>query len=306
MVFVWRGSGITVPIFLFLSGFMMSYWFEDTRLSNYPYFGWTLFWAGIILTLQGAAVWGGGKPDPDTGQVHIKKGHDFFWIPVVFWGLAFLGFGIYYINKPAASFYIPSTTPTTESNEPYSDFEQRTVNIYNPYDDSVEIVISNLATKEEIITTDVPGLSTRYKEFACVPYYIAVDGVERAERMRVTVARDRTANEYAEAWYILGGAMDAVLIDVTEVCTEESDREDMIAVDWISKVKERYNGKQLVEPFVKYEASKKPVIYGISDDLPQSHTKRERIYALVPVENRNKLVEEDLDYWILSKFYDNP
>ncbi|OFZ65851.1 MAG: hypothetical protein A3D92_12895 [Bacteroidetes bacterium RIFCSPHIGHO2_02_FULL_44_7] len=304
MVFVWRGSGITVPIFLFLSGFIMSNWYDDTRLGNYPFLGWTLFWAGIVLTLQGVAVWGGGKPDPDTGEVHIKKGHDFFWIPVLFWGLACIGFGIYFVNQPEAGAFTSSTTPPTESSEPYSKYEERMVNIYNPFDDSMQIVISDLATKEEIISTTVPAHSTRYKSFACVPYYLAVDGVERSERMRVTVARDRTANEYAEAWHILGGAMDVVLIDVTDVCDSAVVRDDIIAINWISKVKERYNGKQLVEPFVKYQASKKPVIFGINDDLPMSHRKRERVYAVVPVDDRNKLDEAYLDAWIISKCFE--
>jgi len=304
MVFVWRGSGITVPIFLFLSGLIMTNWYDDTRMGNYPFIGWTLFWAGIILTLQGVAVWGGGKPDPETGEVHIKKGHDFFWIPVVLWGLGFLGFGIYFINKPVSSGFIPSTPPPTESAEPYSKYEERMVNIYNPYEDSMQLVITDLATKVEIISTTVPALSTRYKLFDCVPYYVAVNGVERAERMRVTVARGRTANEYSEAWHIIGGAQDVVLIDVTDVCDSSVVREDIIKINWISKVKERYNGKQLVEPFVKYEASKKPVVFGINDDLPLSHKKRERIYALVPVDDRNKLDEDYLDTWIISKCFE--
>jgi len=99
MIFIWRGTGITVPIFFFISAWITSYWFEDTRLGNSAFIGWSMLWAGILLSLQGLAIYGGGLPDEETGEVPPKTYNDFFWIPVIIWGLGFIGLSIWLINK---------------------------------------------------------------------------------------------------------------------------------------------------------------------------------------------------------------
>ncbi len=301
MVFVWRGSGITVPIFLFISGWIMSFWFEDTRLGNYPFLGWSMLWAGIVLTLQGAAVWGGGTPDPETGEIPFRRGHDFFWIPVLFWGVGFIGLSIWLINKEPAPGFTSSTNETTV--EAYSDQAERTVNIYNPYEDSVDVLVSDLKTKEEIIEATIPPNSTRYKTFKCRPYYLQVNGSETKEKMRVHQAETHYSYEYDELWYILGGAMDMVLVDVTDVCDSTVTRPDIYDINWQSKIVERYNGKQIIEPYMEVSVTKKPIIYGVGDELPLTHKKRERIYTLIPVSSRTAVEEEYLDEWIIDLCY---
>lgn len=294
---VWRGSGITVPIFTFLSAYLMSFWYDDTRFGNYPYLGWTLLWAGILLTVQGAAVWGGGKPDPETGQIHIKKGHDFFFIPVLLWGLAWVGLSFWLINKEPTPTYIPSET-TSSSDSIYTLDDERMVNIYNPYSDSMEVTITDLITKEELVTTTIPGQFTQYKSFDLGTYYVENKTLEYTEKMRVKKGERSSMHEYNELWYVLDGAMDLVLVDVTEVCDSTLTEEEIAAIDWTSRVHEKYNGKQMVEPYVKYEIQEKPIIIGVGFDLPRSHTKREKVYALIPVNNRNKLEEALLDDWV--------
>ena len=293
---IWRGSGITVPIFTLLSGYIMSFWYEDTRIENYPYLGWTLLWSGILLTLQGAAVMGAGKPDPETGQIPLKKGHDFFFIPVLFWGLAWIGLSFWLINKSPEP--LPEIQDVAVDNV-YSLDNERMVNIYNPYLDSMEVVITDLKTKEEIISATIPPQYTNYKSFVCGPYYVEIPSLERTDKMRVQKGERSSMHEYNELWYVLGGSMDLVLVDVTEVCDSTATKEEIIAVNWTSRVIEKYNGKQMIEPYVKYEVQKKPIIIGVGFDLPMSHTKRERVYALIPVTNRNKLNEDLLDDWVL-------
>ena len=53
---IWRGFGIVVPIVLLISAWITSYWFEDTRVGNTSYLGWTLLWAGIVLILAALAA----------------------------------------------------------------------------------------------------------------------------------------------------------------------------------------------------------------------------------------------------------
>lgn len=293
---VWRGSGITVPIFTFLSGYIMSFWYDDTRMGNYPYLGWTLLWAGILLTLQGAAVWGGGKPDPDTGQIHVKKGHDFFYIPVLFWGLGWIALSLWLVNKEPDPVYV-SSEPETEA--VYTPEDERKVNIYNPYLDSMEVTVSDLRTKEEIITATIPPQYTNYDSFKCGPYYMKNNTLDVTGKMRVNPGKRNSMHEYNELWYVLDGAMDMVLVDVTSVCDSSVTQDEVIGIDWTTKIKEKYNGKQMIEPWVKYEAKHKPIIIGVGEALPLIHTKREQIYALIPVTNRNKLDEALLDDWVL-------
>jgi hypothetical protein len=295
---VWRGSGITVPIFTFLSGYLMSFWYDDTRIGNYPYLGWTLLWSGILLTLQGAAVWGGGKPDPETGQIPIKKGHDFFFIPVLFWGLAWVGLSFWLINKqPDAQFSPPPSDPVTDSAFILDD--ERMVNIYNPYLDSMEVTITDFKTKEELVATVIPPQYTQYKSFKIGTYLVENKTFEITQKMRVKKGERNSRREYTELWYVLDGEMDLVLVDVTEVCDASVTQEDIEAVNWIPKIYDKYNGKQVVDAFVEFDVKRKPILIGVGASLPKSHAEREKVYAFIPVMNRNKLDESLLDEWIV-------
>lgn len=95
MVFIWRGAGIMVPIVLFICCWICSYSFEDTRLGNPDYMGWSMIWAGIPLFIIGGLVAASNLPDAETGEKPEKSYNDFFFIPIWIWGLFFLGFGIY-------------------------------------------------------------------------------------------------------------------------------------------------------------------------------------------------------------------
>lgn len=95
MVFIWRGAGIMVPIVLFISCWICSYSFEDTRLGNPDYMGWSMFWAGIPLFIIGGLLAAGNLPDAETEEKPPKSYNDLFWIPIWIWGLFFIGFGLY-------------------------------------------------------------------------------------------------------------------------------------------------------------------------------------------------------------------
>jgi len=94
---IWRGAGIAVPIIFFICGWIVSYWFEDTRLGNPDFMGWTSFYAGIVTLLAGVVILGmGSEPKKlEPGEVPVRVRHDFFWIPVLIWGVILLGLSIY-------------------------------------------------------------------------------------------------------------------------------------------------------------------------------------------------------------------
>ena len=294
MVFVWRGSGITVPIFLLISGWITGYWFEDTRLGNSAFMGWTLLWAGIILTLQGVADWGGGKPDPETGQIHIKKGHDFFWIPVLIWGLAFMGLSIWLINKTPDK----DSTAYTESIESVEEPEVRMLNFYNPYEDSVDVELVNAKTKENVIEATIPPLSIRYKEFEHRRYDLYVDGEESRITIKGSTTKDK--DDYDELWYIVGGGADLVLVDVTEACDKEITRGELRAIDWTKHIVKRYDGDGLIEPIMSSTKKKKMTIYGVDDKLPIKHRKKEHVFSLIVVKKDVDPTDAFLDEKIIG------
>jgi len=100
MVIVWRGLGIAVPILLAISAAVMSLFFDDTRLGNAPYVGWSLVAASVPVLLVGLASLAG---DDDDGEREQSKGgwlqHTLFLIPVVAWFPMMLGGGIYLVTR---------------------------------------------------------------------------------------------------------------------------------------------------------------------------------------------------------------
>ncbi len=281
----------------------MSNWYPDTTLGNYPFVGWSMLWAGIVLTLQGAAVWGGGAPDPETGEIPFRRGHDFFWIPVLFWGIGFIGLSIWLINKePKESFYESaefqemvqeSTQAAEEEEDPV-----RLVNFYNPFDDSLSFEMYDAKTRDYIIGTSVPSESTRYKEFDCKRYDVIIGDTEK--RITVTKATTNDPDDYNELWYIMGGAADLLLIDVTDACDREITRGELRAINWTDRIEKRYDGDELIEPSLLSTPRKKRTIYGMGDKLPLEHSVKELVYALVPVEADQTPSESYLDEKVIE------
>jgi hypothetical protein len=95
MVFIWRGSGISVPIILFLCARITTHWFEGAEivgkaLSNASFLACTFLWSGLITLLQALVIVGMRLADRTLGANPPKTHHDFFWIPVWLWGVIFI------------------------------------------------------------------------------------------------------------------------------------------------------------------------------------------------------------------------
>lgn len=95
-----------VPIILAICCWITSYWFEDTRLGNGAYMGWSMIWAGIPLLLVGGLLAASNLTEAEdseetstenneSDEVAQKSYNDLFFIPVWIWGIAFIAFGIY-------------------------------------------------------------------------------------------------------------------------------------------------------------------------------------------------------------------
>ena len=96
MVIIWRGAGILIPIILGICRWICSYSFEDTRLGNPDYMGWSMIWAGIPILIIGGLLAASNLPDSENPDEVVEKTYnDLFWIPMWIWGAFFIGFGIY-------------------------------------------------------------------------------------------------------------------------------------------------------------------------------------------------------------------
>lgn len=98
MTIVWRGAGILVPIAFVASIATMNSWYKGTSAGDAP-IAWALFWAALICLPLGLLTLPGKKTDPDTGVKVARRKHDFFFIPIIVWGLLFVGGSIYFFVK---------------------------------------------------------------------------------------------------------------------------------------------------------------------------------------------------------------
>ena len=84
---VWRGMGIALPILLLISGGVLSLFFDDTRIGNPSYLGWTLLLTALLSVLPALAAFG----DDENGWTH----HTLFFVPIALWVVGFLVGGVY-------------------------------------------------------------------------------------------------------------------------------------------------------------------------------------------------------------------
>ena len=85
---IWKGFGIIVPIIFFITGWICSYFFEDTRLGNFAYIGTIMLFSALPVGLIGL-----GMSQPDEDGTPAKQ-HSFFFLPVAWWGLIFIVGGV--------------------------------------------------------------------------------------------------------------------------------------------------------------------------------------------------------------------
>ncbi len=91
MTIVWRGAGILVPVVALATAFIVS----RSESDAFKGLGLSSLIAGAILLIIGFFTLPGKKTDPATGEVTLKKKHDFFFLPIIGWGILLLLGGVY-------------------------------------------------------------------------------------------------------------------------------------------------------------------------------------------------------------------
>lgn len=298
MVFIWRGFGIAVPIVFFLSAWITSYWFQDTRLMNAGYIGWSMLWAGIVLIFFALASF--GQTLDENGQPTDKKAYnDFFWIPIWIWSLGFIGGSIYLINtapEPVESNY--SDIGSDSENDAYVDQEkeeitERALYLYNCAADSIKIEITE--TKPDDGTSFNFYVQDNDYEYVVVePDRYTVKMNDYTQKINLRKKYKSHENDYDAAWLVLCAEVDLVLVDVTEICKSNVTAEELSKMNWEDKVIERFNGDKLIEPNLKSERGGEVQVVAPGYYIPEEHGRRERVYALIPIDRPLEVNEEFL------------
>ena len=296
MVFIWRGFGIAVPIIFFISGWITSYWFEDTRLLNTAYIGWTMLWAGLALIIFSLASLG-EKLDENGQPIGQKVYNDFFWIPTWIWCLGFIGGSIYLINTATPEtestedeIVATNTSENTTANEVAT---ERNLYLYNCAADSIKIEIRETKPNDGTYF-DFYVQNNDYEFVAIEPdrYTVKMDDYEQKINLREKTKKHK--NDYDGAWLVLCGETDLILVEVTDICKENITASELSKISWTDKVIDRYNGDELIEPDLKSERGGEIQVVEPGYYIPQKHGNRERVYALVAIDRSLEVSEEFL------------
>jgi hypothetical protein len=312
---IWRGLGILVPIVFVITGLLVS-WISgdpDTRLGNPSFLGWTALFSGIVIFLLGLGLAGGGDDKDEQGNP-IKKKHDFFWIPVFVWGLVLGLSSIYFLGFAQKG--DPASTPVASNDSsqvspPAAEVatpSTRVVNFYNPTKDTLTYIVADekgkgLIDKKKVAPNSYLSaelgkgdyLFSAYKgkdatlnlpaeEFAGdESKYVLLKDDKGSFYQRILNPGTPENDDYDEAWLVLDGKTQLLLVNVSTACDPEVTKADVQGAKWAGSIQEEYDPRDLVEPlykkFLKDEFIK---VVGPGQKLPTEIKENEVYYLLVP------------------------
>lgn len=313
--------GIIVPIVFVLTTMLVS-WIsgdKDMRIGNAHLTGWGAFWSAIILTLVGLALL--GKSTDENGN-EVRKKHDFFWIPVVAWGVILGVLSAYLLiwgQKPAdagSASDASSSAPSGASAAPAGPAVERVVHFYNPGKDTLLFEVADSAAVSDENTDGVierkrvAPRSTRSSHYPAGSYIFAgfdqqgdihqmipdeddLGDMGRYESFkgkdgkkyqhRILGAPTPENDDYDEAWVVLDGKTGMLLVNVSTACAEDVDKAAVLKADWTASIQEEYAAGDIIEPlYKKFQKDKNIRVVGPGQKLPHSIADNEIYYLLVP------------------------
>ena len=320
MVFIWRGAGFLIPIFIFIVGWIVSFWYDDTTLGNNEFLGWTCFYSGIILFVLGglAALGENAEEEESQGPPKPKKKNDFFWIPGWGWGGILTALAVYLLwikSEPPAHDYEASVREMREAQAQQAALDEiaeadlpRTLHFYNDTPDSLKLI---LADKDGIvITTEIGGGKYKYGDYGPDTYFFASYTMEdetvvafptneeftKNEELYTLVEADKgptwhrivgpatlEEDDYDDAWMLLSGTQDLVTVEITPVY--KGMKYDSVAhFNWEENVIEILDGTDLMEPLYHYDNhGEEFLVFEPDDKLPDSGSGKDHYFVLMPI-----------------------
>lgn len=310
-----------VPVSLAASFLVVNQWYDDHTLGNFPMVGWSFFFAAIACLLLTLATFRKKKTDAQGNTVGRK--HDFFFLPIIIWTLLFGGVSAYMLLVAGKSAPKKSEKLTYKNMETMPRSDVRTIHFYNPTADSIQYIAANtggLVDRKWL----APG-ETAENKFAAGTYFFAAYDQKEAERLLipnkkykadntkyvvVTDAQGQVAHrkvnggttemyDYDDAWVLLDGNYDLLLVNVTEVCNEKADETQIKEIDWTENIYGDYDGMDLVEPYIQPAINDKLLpgyitLLQTGEALPRKPHVNESVYVWIPYRAGNKPTPSDI------------
>lgn len=305
MILVWRGLGILVPIVFFICAWLVHYFFDDTHFANPSYSGWVCFYASIVLLLPGLGAFFGG-PDEDG----VKRKHDFFFIPILFWaiGLGVLS-GYLLLGTGSDSDDLSADDLKNEMmQDDQSKIEYRTVNFLNSSDDSLEISYTDKDGKSESFVVSPKSWSSHDLEPQAYTFDCFDMNSHLVSNFPFKSKIDKptpTDVDYDAAWIqVDGGTHTLVMIDVTEMIPADYKFSDLDKTDWTKRMVAAYDATDVMEPVLPDSASIFARVLEPGDLLPAAEDVRGEVYALITVPSDVKLTNEYLQKRLAELYFE--
>lgn len=303
MVLIFRGAGIVVPIVLFIAGWIVSFWYKDSRIGNPDFMGWTLFYTAIVCLLLGLAFLGGEEETNEQGQRTRKPRPHFFFIPVILWAPIFGGISAYLLlgsgkaNDPVKEELVMEEQVVMPSGP--------IIHFYNPTEDTLDYLIytkGGVSDQEPLepfssVTMSAPeksyvlgALNTKGEATMTLPYYEAYDAKlyekvkdgDRTVEQRLIRPLSAATNDYEDNWMLLDGTYNMILVDVTELYDLSIKKDKVAKIDWMKKIKSRHAGTELIELSIAPTTADGSVyVCEPNTYLPKTNSKERSVYLIL-------------------------
>lgn len=294
ITFIWRGLGIIVPIVFFITGWIVSYWFEDTRFGNASYVGWVSFYSAIVLLLPGIGLWSGDKDEEGkTVRAH------FMFIPVLIWSLGLGGLSAYLLLTRDSG---PAGNTATVQNDDHDRDDvsagssvktYRVVNFINSSTDSMRVIIRYDGKKVEEIAVGPRSWIPREMETRTYTFTSYDKRGKEVMILKDKQIAEAKKGDYTDCWIQLdGGEHDLVLMDVTPALPADFKKSDLNGVDWTKQVVKVYKGNDLMS-FDLSIVNGGNTILEPGDLLPLT-TKEKTMFSLITVPSDQQLTNDYL------------
>lgn len=322
IIFIWRGIGLIVPIGLVGIGYICSLFYEDKRLGNTDLLGWTLFYSCILFLLIGLAVGLPSEEEKEMGKKFKLKNHSFFYIPILIWGIISMVFSIYFLLIYNPNAVDASIDLQTDLNGTNTEETKTAMHFYNPTEDSlIYYVYDEYGTDEAVkiagFTSEVfytsgekdqanyIGATTLDETFTLniLPddlkkydpsKFVKINEKGKEYFLRKIKSPSAATNDVDDIWVLLDDNYHLALVDVSDLYfSRKINRNKISKINWNSKVKEKYNGNDIIEVKVKHpKKTGKIEMIGPNFTFPVSVEGDTKVYFLVDYLNESDLTNE--------------
>lgn len=323
---VWRGSGIMVLIYFFLSAWLCHFYFDGPHnLNNDAYVGWTLFWAAIATAIHALLILvmkhGEDPNEPKTEDDPPRNiwHSSLFFIPVMIWPLIFGGLSAKFLiggDDPGSG---TNHTAEVETTEPEEKVVSRTIYFLNSSEDTMYYEISGtdgayeyegVEPRTYISRTLDPGkyVIRGFDKDGYLVYTFPSEEIAKNKTLsavgkdhdgesvahRIIGEGTETDKDCDDIWVVLNGERDMLLVDVTSLCHDGVTAEEVEKAGW-SKLTLSYDGRDLVEPlYGRDPGTNTYTVLETGDDIPVTLKKNERVYALMSCDREQEITDEYL------------